>query len=213
MPVTATAIAGGIQGVLGVTETIINSIKAKKLTKRLKPLKTSEKRYNILNATEQAAMGGFDPITLKFLTDQTGRGTAGVLGAATRLGADPNQLSAILDQNIQATMRIGAENHEKQMTNFVRYLGALEMVGGAEEAEQVSKNNIIKNQLKQAAEGKKEGVQNLFGGANAMLGAWANSEINELGIEESVENAKNGTTGSWVIGKNPDGSPHFESGR
>jgi hypothetical protein len=202
MPVTATMVAGGVQGVLGAVQSISGSIRAKRLSRRLRPFKTPNEAYKVLNATEQAAQSGYDPTTLKYLTDNIGKSTAASLGAATRLGANPNQLSAILDNQIEQIMRVGAGNHQLQMTSFSRYLGALEMVGKNKEAEWASEQNILKNQIQQASQDKRAGMQNAINGVNAVLAGWSTKELQDMGNGDFTGqkaaggNATGGATGN-----------------
>lgn len=166
-PVSTTLAAA--QGVLGTVQTITGSIKANRLVKQLTAFHTPDEAFKLLNATESMASQGFDAFTLKYMTDNVNRAASGALGTAARLGADPNDLSAILGQQADNILKIGAENHDRNMANFSRYLGALENIGANREAEQISKNNLIKDKIQAAVGDKQAGLQNLQNAANAYI--------------------------------------------
>jgi hypothetical protein len=165
-PVSAALSAG--QTALGIVQSISGAAKAKRLLQQRTAYKTPEEYYDILNATQNRAQGGFDAFTLNYLTNQTDRAFDSGLNTATRLGADPNQLSALFDQKIQATMKIGAENARLNMDNFSRYLGALDVIGQNKTAEWSSEQDILKDKLQAANADKQAGLQNIVGGANAL---------------------------------------------
>lgn len=198
MPVTASVIAGGTQAVLGAGQAVGGSIRAKKLGKQLTAFHTPDEAYKLLNATESLASQGYDAFTLNYLTNNVNKSTAANLGAAMRLGADPNDLSAILGQNIDSIMKIGAENHDKNMANFSRYLSALDMIGQNKEAEWASRQNMIKDKIAQATGDKAQGMQNVQNGLNLAASAYSADQTNDL-YKPPV-----------VVGKNPDGSPKFK---
>lgn len=169
-----------LQAGLGIYQTIAGKNKINKLLKQRKAYQTPQEVFDILNITESNAQQGFDPTTLAYLTNQIDRGFAGGLGAATRLGADPNQLSALLDQKIQGTMKVGAENHRLNMENMSRYLGALDSVAANKAAEQKSQQDIIKDQLQAAGVQVQSGTGNLSGGINTGIAAFASDKTANL---------------------------------
>lgn len=160
------AIVGGIQTISG------NAAKKKALAKR-KPYQTPQEVIDLLNATESNAQLGFNPETLAYLTNQTDRAFTGALGTASRLGADPNDLSALFDQKMQAIMKIGAQDHAYNMENFSKYLSALDSVAANKAAEQKSEQDIIKDQLQSAAQEIQTGTANISGGINTGIGAFS----------------------------------------
>jgi hypothetical protein len=112
-------------------------------------------------------MGGFSPETLSYITGQVDRGFSSSVNAATMLGGNPNDLSAILDQKIQASFKIGAENQLENMKNFDRYLMTQQLVADNLAAEQKSQQDMVKDEIQAAAAKKKDGMQNVVGGINA----------------------------------------------
>lgn len=174
-----TALGAG-QAVLGAVQTLVGGIKANALRKRLQPFKTPDEIYDILKAAQNNAQFGFDPATLTYLTDQTDRAFSATAGIAKRLGADQNVLSNLFDQKIQATMKIGADNHALNMDNFSKYLGALETVAANKAAEQKSKQDLLKDQIQAAVGNKQAGLQNIFNGLSAGLGALSADDLATL---------------------------------
>lgn len=165
--------AGRIQSVLGLIQTVAAEKRAKRLLGMRQAYKTPEEYYDILNATASLANQGYDAATLGYLTSNIDRGFSSAAGTATRLGADPNQLSALFDQRMQGIMRVGAENARLNMENFSRYLGALDVIGQNKAAEQKSQQDLLKDDLQAASVEKQQGVQNIFGGINTSLGGSA----------------------------------------
>lgn len=157
------------QTALGLVQSISGDAKMKKLLGRRRAYVTPDEIYDILNATASRAATGYDPQTLDYLTNQTEGAFSSSIDAATRLGGDPNDLSAIFDQKIQATMKIGAENQLLNMKNFERFLQAESLVADNRAAEQKSQQDIIKDQIQAAALNKQAGLQNIGSGLNAGL--------------------------------------------
>lgn len=173
------ALAAG-QSALGLIQTINASNKLKKLSARRTSYKTPEEYYQLLQATQSLAQQGFDPVTLNYLTNQTDRAFSSSIDAATRLGADPNQLSAIFDQKMQGIMKIGAENHQLNMENFSRYLGAKDVIGQNKVAEFNSQQDILKDQMQALGVEKQAGIQNIGSGANAFISMDASNRTSRL---------------------------------
>lgn len=160
---------GAAQTALGIVQAISNNAKGNRLMRRRRAYQTPEEIFKILNAVENRATSGYDPGTLSYITGQVDRSFSDTLNAATQLGADPNDLSRLLDQKIQATFKIGAENQLRNMENFNKYLGALETVAANDAAEQKSQQDLIKDELQAASAGEQAGFQNILGGANTAL--------------------------------------------
>lgn len=164
--VSAGLVIGGAQAVLGGIQTISGNAAKKKALAQRKPYQTPQEITDILNLTESNAQQGYDPNTLAYLTNQTDRAFSGALGTAELLGANPNDLSGIFDQKIQGLMKIGAENHQSNMENLSKYLGALDSVASNKAAEQKSKQDIVKDYLQAAGQEVQTGTANISGGIN-----------------------------------------------
>ncbi len=159
----------GAQTALGIVQAISGGARSKRLMNRRRAYQTPEEIFDILKAQQSRAAEGYAPGTLNYITGQVDRGTASAIDAATRLGADPNQLNNLLDQKIQSTFRIGAENQLQNMKNFSGYIDALGLVASNKAAEQKSQQDIIKDQLQAASQQQQSGLQNIIGGANTLL--------------------------------------------
>src|SRR5687768_11488299 len=88
------ATTAGMQSLLGLTQVISGDTRVKRLMGQRKAFKTPEEVFKVLNATQNMAQQGYDATTLNFLTSDIDRSFAEGLGAAQRMGADPNQLSS-----------------------------------------------------------------------------------------------------------------------
>ncbi len=157
------------QTALGLVQSITADAKMKKLLAQRKAYVTPQEIYDILNATASRASSGYDPQTLQYLTGQTDNALGASINAATQLGGDPNDLSKIFDQKIQATMKIGAENQLLNMQNFQRYLQAESVVADNKAAEQKSQQDMLNDRIQAAAINKQAGLQNIGSGLNAGL--------------------------------------------
>lgn len=161
---------------VGIGTTIAANARAKKLSKQRKPYKTPEDYSKILQFTESYAQQGYDPVTLNYLTNQTDRTFDKTISTATQLGADPNDLSALFDQKMQAIFKIGAENHSLNMDNFSKYLSAIDIMGQNKAAEQLSIDNILKDRLQAAGGQKKQGMDLV----NAGLSIYSSNQTSKL---------------------------------
>lgn len=163
---------------------IVDSNNAKKDAReaqaRIKPYKTPQEVYDVLNATKYNAQSGFDPQTLDYLTNQTDSAFSGSLSTAEKLGADPNALSAIFGQKINGIMQIGAENHQIQMQNFSAYINALNAVGAGNAAEQKSVQDQLKDQLQKISIDKQIATQQISAGINTGLSTLSNYQMGQL---------------------------------
>lgn len=179
MPWLAIGLAA-VQVATGIAKNAKANKATKELLKERKPYETPDEVFKILNATQANAQSGYDAETLDYLNNQTDRAFSSAIGASELLGGDPNDLSAIFDQKMQQVMKIGAENHALNMTNFNKYLGALEMVGKSSDAEYVSEQNLIKDKLQAEAAKKAQADENIQNGLNLGLEAGSSLLSNDL---------------------------------
>jgi hypothetical protein len=168
------------QTALGIVQAISGGQKTKRLLARRRAYQTPEEIFKLLNAVESRADEGYDPATLSYITGQADRAFSSSVEAATRLGGDPNLLSQLLDQRIQATFRIGAENQLLNMKNFEKYINALELLSANKAAEQKSQQDLIKDQLQAASAQQQAGLQNIGFGANTALSTLSSMETQNL---------------------------------
>ena len=170
-------LAAGEAG-LGVLQTgigIVNSIGARKRQKKLLSQRTSYKTpaeiNQILQATQQNASIGLDPSTMDFVNNKTNASFASSLDVIQRLGDDPNAMSSIFGQKVDALGDIAEMDTQTKMKNFSAYLGALGTVADNKTAEWKSEQDIIKDKLQAAAADLNTANQNISGGLNTVAGA------------------------------------------
>ena len=176
----AGGVAAGAQTILGIVQAIQGQKNMKKYSSLLKAYEIPQEIFDIGRATASRASSGFSPETLSYMTGEVDRGFGSAVGAATRLGADPNELSALLDQKIEATMKIGAANQLENMKNFERYLSANQLLADNKAARQKSQQDLIKDKLQAAGYNKMAGLQNIIGGVNTGLSTLSSAEIMKL---------------------------------
>ena len=176
----ALAALAAAQLVLGTIQAISGASRAKRLMQQRSAYKTPEEYFKILNLTKSMASQGFDAFSLNYMTNQTDRAFSSGLGTATRLGANPNDLSSMFDEKMQAVMKIGAENHALNMENIGKYLTAVDTIGQNKAAEWKSQQDIIKDKLQSAVADKQAGTQNIFNSFNSALSAYSSDKTGNL---------------------------------
>lgn len=190
MPLPALAIAAigsGIQGGLGLLQSIKGDKEADRLRKQRKAYQTPEEIFQLLEATQSRASTGYDPETLDYLTNQTDRAFNSTLSTARMLGVDPNTLGAAFDSKVNQIMKIGAENQALNMANFNKYLSALEIVAANDAAEQKSEQDMLKDDIQAAVGEKKAGIQNVGNAFNSLIGtASAQATSNLYNTQEQI---------------------------
>lgn len=165
---------------MGLGQMFGGAKRANNLKKQIQDYKTPKELEQIYNATQSMASSGFDPATLEYMTGQTNKQSAAALGTAARMGADPNALGAILDQNLDRLVQIGSENARMNMQRFGQFMEASQMLASSRDAERVSKNNRIKDELQQAATDKAQGFANFGNALNTLVSVDANNKIGKL---------------------------------
>ena len=167
---------GAVNAGLGVVQTISGLIgkgkarrKIDKLLAQRKAYQTPEETYKALEATKQNAQTGFGAETLKYLTGSADRAFSSSVGAATLLGGDPNDLGAIFEQRMNESMKISGQDTALRMANFSKFLTALNTVAENKAAEQISRDNLIKDRIQAASAQGADATKNLQGGLNSIL--------------------------------------------
>lgn len=205
---------GLLQAGVGIVGDITNKSRQKKYLGELKAYKTPQEVFDILNATQNNASQGLDPVTLNYLTNQTDQAFSSSIGAATRLGADPNDLSDIFLQKINSIMKIGAENHTENMRNYSAYLSALGTVADNKAAEFKSQQDIIKNKLQATGVNLATATGNISGGLNTILSTLTADQIanfyNSDGALKTQKKKVDPITGLAV--DNTNQSPYLQLG-
>lgn len=174
----APIIAAGLGALVGGIQSLIGGGQAKRANKELKRLFSQRKSYStpsevfdILNLSQFNAQQGFSDDTMSFLEGQAGAGLSAGLGTASKLGADPNQLSGIIDNYYKDIFKVGAESDLVKMKKFDSFSNALNMVAENKTAEWQSEENLIKDQMQAQAQILGAGQQNIQSGLNATLGS------------------------------------------
>lgn len=184
---------GILQTGIGIVDTLSNKAKQKKLLGQRKAYQTPQEVFDILNATQNNASQGLDATTLNYLTNQTDQAFSSSIGAANRLGADPNDLSAIFSQKVNSIMQIGAQNHQANMANFRQYLNALGTVADNKAAEYKSQQDIIKDKLQAAGVNLQTATGNISSGVNTVLSSLSAAQIANLyNPDGTLKNKKSG---------------------
>src|SRR5690349_6144950 len=95
---------GGVQAIAGAVQSISAANDTKRYLSQRKAYQTPEELYRILQATEQAAQGGYDPFTLDYLTSEIDRAYADSAGDINRNGGDPNMIADLFQKRMQGIM-------------------------------------------------------------------------------------------------------------
>lgn len=193
MPVIAPIAISAFQALQGSAQAINNTVKSQldnkkleRLFKQRKAFQTPSEVFDILNAAQFQAQGGYNSKTLDYLTSQADLGLATSIGTALRLGADPNVISGLDDQYLQDIMKIGSNDAMLQLQNFDKFMNAKQLVAANKEAEWASKDNLIKDQM-QAISGQVEAdTKNINSGINLANQAAANFASSQLYGSQSV---------------------------
>lgn len=193
---------GAIQTGIGIVRSIGSKKRTNKLIDQLTPFTTPDAFYQGLNLTENRAQG--DTVTRQFQQDQLDNAFAGYLGAATNLGADPNQLSAVFGQKIQGLMSIGQQFHQSNTEAFSAMLAGFNALAENKTAEQVSKNDIIKNRIQAENANFKTANDNIGNGLNTLLASLSSKGIMDL-FSQNSSNSGGGVVGSLAT-SSPVGS-------
>lgn len=190
-------ITQGIGAVAGLAQTLISNAKEKKENKKLnrffsqrKAFKTPQEIFDNLYLQE-SNLQGYSDSTLGYLTGEAGAGLSSGLGAATRLGADPNQLSGLVDNYYKNIFSIGAGSELARMKQFDSVTNAMLLLAGNKEAEEVSKDNLIKDQMQAVSSRVRAAGVGVQSGANLLLNSVAN--LGATGLYGSTNTPNNVT--------------------
>lgn len=185
------AALGAVQTGIGIVKSIGSKKRINKLIGQIDPYSTPDAFYQGLNLTESRAQG--DTITRQFQQDQLDNAFAGYLGAATNLGADPNQLSAAFGQKIQGLMQVGEQFHQSNTQAFSAMLAGYNALAENKTAEQVSKNDIIKNRIQAENANFKTANDNIGNGLNTLL-----ASLSANGMMDLFKQGGGGAGGGYV---------------
>lgn len=158
-----------VQSIIGINQEHKANKKLQSFFRQRKAFSTPSEIFDMLNLSQLNASQGFSDQTLQYLTGQAGSGMAKTLGVAERLGADPNDLSSVLDSYFQDIFKIGSENDLLKMQKFDRFSNALQVVASNKEAEWQSRENILKDQMQAEAQKVAAAQANVQSGLNLTL--------------------------------------------
>lgn len=187
----AAAATGGIstlvQAGIGVLEFGVGAIQKGRANKKLAQLMgqrtlytTPDQFYDAFNLSTQDAQTGYGAEQMQYFTDQTDRALSSSLGAATRLGADPNDIANIFDRSVSAIMKNNADSEMIKLQKFNRVYNTLNILGEEKKAEWADKEALLKDKMAAQAMKAQAGAANMQSGANMALGALANAGTDGL---------------------------------
>ena len=169
---------GAVQAGIGVVQTISGLIgkgKARRKIDRLmaqrKAYQTPEEVYQILQATQQNAQTGLGAETLKYLTTNADKSFSTSVGTAALMGGDVNDLAALFEQRSMENLKIAGQDTAVRMANFSKFLSSLSTVAENKAAEQISRDNLLKDRIQAASAQGADATKNLQGGLNSILSA------------------------------------------
>jgi hypothetical protein len=160
-----------VKGIQGAAQVIGGNRRLKRLFNQRSVYSTPDEVYDSLNLATNNAQTGFGAETMNYLTTQSDRDLTSSLGAATRLGADPNAIANIFDNQMQNVLKIGAENETMRLSKLGQVYQGLQGVIQGKDAEYASKQNLIKDQMAAEAQKVQAGQQNIESGINGAIGA------------------------------------------
>lgn len=169
---------GAAQAVLGAIQAGKARKEVKGLVGQLKPLEIPGQITDILNLNLSNAQG--DLQTQNYETQNLDNAFSSSLGSATRLGADPNDLSALFGQKINGILAIGEQTHQSRTAAFSSLIGALQNTADYNVARQVSINDIIKNKIQAANSNLATGTANLGSGVSNVLNSLSAAALAKL---------------------------------
>jgi len=177
---------GALQAGLGIVQDIKAQKKINGLLSQRKAFQTSQQVYDIVNATLNQAQG--DTITRDFEANAINQNLSNSLGAATRLGADPNMLSSLFQSSVNGIMKAGQEFHQSNTAAFSNVVNAFKLLADNKDAEYASQQGIIKDKLAAAGANLATGTQNVSGGINTVLGALSSKATGDLFKQKTASN-------------------------
>ena len=170
-PVGVAASAG--LAVMGAIDMIGGTNERNRLMAQRKAFKTPQEYFDMYNAAQSMASQGYDAFTLSFLQNNIDQAFAESADASLKFGGDPNDVAALFSQRVSGLMKVGAENHAKNLENFSRWYAAKDLIGQNAEAEWASEQDILKDKIQAANQRRREGFQNIIGAINTFTSSGA----------------------------------------
>lgn len=167
-----------LQTGFGLFQSITGASKVNNLEKQRQSYKTPDQINQILQLALQQSGG--DTQTRDFQTNQLDRAFSSQLGTSEKLGADPNDLSALFDQRVNGIMKIGEQFHASNLEAMGRIYNALNLKADNVAAEEKSKDDLLKDRIAAVGGQVQAGYQNVSGGLNTALAAIQASKASNL---------------------------------
>jgi hypothetical protein len=169
-----------IQTGIGIGQTIAGNKRLRRLMKQQTAYSTAQEVFDSSNLALNQAQTGYGAGTLDYLTTQSDRALSSGLGAASRLGANPNEIADIFDRNLTAIMKTGADNELLQMQKFNKVYDSLSTLAEEKTAVWADREAKIKNEMAAAAQQVAAGNKNSQSGLNLGMSAVANADAAKL---------------------------------
>ncbi len=171
-----TAGLGAVQSIVGFVQKGKANREIKNLIDQRKPFETEEGTYDLRNSAAARTANGLGATTLDYLLGQTDRAFSSSVSASQLLGGNPNDLSGAFQKKIDSIMKIGMEDAQAGLKAYTIYAQAQDALNKSKEAEQISKDNLLKDQIQAAAARGADATKNIQGGLNTVLGAASASQ-------------------------------------
>lgn len=168
---------GAVQTISGLIGASNARQRQKSLLMRRQAYKTPLEINQVLQATQQNASLGLNQSTLDYLTKTADASFASSLDVVQRVGGDPNLMSALFGNRVDAMGKVVELDAEQKMKNFSLYLDSLNSVAANKTAEWKSQQDMIKDELQAAAVDATTANQNISGGINAITGALSSNQV------------------------------------
>ena len=236
MPLTAAAVQGGIgliQGGIGIAQGISDNNRLNRLLKQREAYKTPELTNQQFQIAQNQAESGYGADTLNYIKSQTDNALTNSLDTATKLGANPNDISSIFSRNVDAIMKTASDSELAKVTKFDKLYTSIANVAAGQDAEFADRRAKNDDQMAAAGMKVKAGNDTLKSGLGNIAGAFTNYATSQIGNPDNtvspvmggvntipVANAAStvGKTvtgaplgGASVIGNNINGTPSFNN--
>lgn len=168
-------IGAGAQAIFGAYNAIQGDKKLKMAMgeREANMYETPDEINDVADLSKFLAQGGYDAITMNYLTNNIKKATSTATSTAEGMGGNVNDVSNLLDKEIESLMRVGADNAQMQFKNFGNYVDAIKDQAKHKDAEWQDRVNLIKDKMQSANEQKQAGMQSIMGGVNTAMGSIA----------------------------------------
>ena len=188
-------IMGAVQGGIGIVQSLIGAgqkrkarAKADKLMSERKAFITPEETMQALQASQWNAQTGMGGDVLKYLTGNADKTFSSSVGAVGLNGGDANDLMALFNQRAEENLKIAGQDTAARMANFSKLLTSLATVADNKAAEQVSKDNLLKDRIQGAVAEGGEGTKNGQSGLNGLLAGASTIAMGQLYKNKNDDN-------------------------